>query len=197
MPLGTIYLIRHGETEWNLAGRRQGHLDSRLTERGRAQAGAAGRRLRGLVDPSKLSLLTSSPLGRARETARRIAEELGVDPVTVRPDPRLAEHHMGEWQGLTSAEVDERFPGAREQRAIDKWEYVIPGGESYARLEERARAWLDAVSDHAVVAAVAHEMINRTLLGAYCGRTREETLALSHPHGVIFRLAGGEMEEVG
>ena len=71
-----IYLIRHGETTWNREGRVQGHLDSPLTERGIAQAKAAGRTLRPLLNGENFLLLTS-PLGRARQTAALVLRQLG------------------------------------------------------------------------------------------------------------------------
>ena len=193
MP-GTIYLLRHGETEWNLEGRKQGRLDSPLTSRGREQARSSGRRLCALLDPPSVSLFACSPLGRARETAEIVAAELGLGGAVV--EPLLAEHHMGEWQGLTNQEVDARFGAARQERMQDRWRYVIPGGESYERLHVRALEWLAGVADEPLVVAVAHEMINRTLRGAYAGLSPAQMLALSHPHGVVYRLSGGNIESL-
>lgn len=71
-----------------------------------------------------------SPLGRARTTAELIAAELGFPVAAIRSSPLLMEHALGAWEGLTYAEIDERFPGARQAREADKWRYVIDGGES-------------------------------------------------------------------
>ena len=74
-----IYLVRHGETEWNRIGRMQGHLDAPLTMRGEAQARAVGETLCELgVDGFHM---VASPLGRTRATAAIIAQALGRDPV--------------------------------------------------------------------------------------------------------------------
>lgn len=98
-----ILLVRHGESEWNAAGRWQGQADPPLTELGRRQAKAAAAAL-GAVD-----LVAASDLQRARLTAEIIADELGASPVRI--DPDLRERDAGAWSGLTRAEIHERWPG--------------------------------------------------------------------------------------
>jgi broad specificity phosphatase PhoE len=190
-----IYLARHGETAWNLIGRRQGHLDSPLTERGVAQARTLGRCLHELLNGG-VAHIASSPLGRAMATATIIAEHLGIDKESIVAEPLLTEHHMGRWQGLSNAQIDERFPGARQERAENKWEYVIPGGESYAKVHERAIAWLATVPEEQLLIAVAHEMLSRTIQGAYRQLDPHTMLALNHPHHVIYLLDKGQIEEI-
>jgi broad specificity phosphatase PhoE len=224
-----IYLVRHGETAWNLIKRRQGRLDSPLTERGVAQAEAIGRRLRELIEfpgekptqsHSKTEIcrlhkpittpdgtvglfptdgfavrIASSPLGRAMATATIIADHLGIAKENIVTEPPLAELHQGHWQGLSGAQIDERFPGARQERAANKWGYVIPGGESYAQVYDRAASWLASVPEERLLIAVAHEMISRTIRGAYCQLDPHTMLALNHPHHVIYRLDRGQIKE--
>jgi broad specificity phosphatase PhoE len=96
-------LVRHGQSEWNAAGRWQGQADPPLTDLGRAQAQHAARSI-GAVDA-----IVASDLQRAAETAAIISAELGVGPVVV--DADLRERDAGEWSGLTRAEIDQRFPG--------------------------------------------------------------------------------------
>jgi broad specificity phosphatase PhoE len=125
-----IYLVRHGETTWNREGRRQGREDAPLTQRGIEQAREIGRRLHQELRDRQPVCIETSPLGRARHTATLICEELGVNPQTLIVSPLLMEHDMGEWQGLTSREIDAQYPGARQAREANKWTYVMPGGES-------------------------------------------------------------------
>ena len=190
-----IYLIRHGETAWNLIKRRQGRLDSPLTERGVAQAEVLGRCLRKLLNGNTVQII-SSPLGRAMTTATIIADHLGIDQESIVAEPLLAEHHMGHWQGLSNAQIDERFPGARQERAKNRSEYVIPGGESYAKVYERAITWLATVPEERLLIAVAHEMISRTIRDAYCQLAPHTMLALNHPHHVIYHLDRGQIKEI-
>lgn len=190
-----IYLVRHGETVWNQAGRQQGHLDSPLTPKGMEQARAVGRRLRQILADAPTIVLESSPLGRARATARLIAAELGIAAGDIRPAPLLREHSLGAWEGLTYAEIDERYPGARQVREADKWRYVIDGGESYALVSERAKRWLAGCTAPLTV-AVTHEMTSRALQGAYAALSPHDTLARGHGHDRLYRLHGGEITEL-
>lgn len=100
-----LLLARHGETDWNREGRMQGHADPPLNARGREQARDLAARLAGF----RLDAIYSSDLRRALETAQIVAEALGL---RVTPDPGLREIDVGSWEGLTRAEIEERFPGA-------------------------------------------------------------------------------------
>jgi len=118
----TLLLARHGETDWNAQQRWQGHADTPLNESGREQA----RRLADEVE--RADVVYSSDLARARETAEIVGARLGL-PVLV--DERLRERGFGSWEGLTMAEIDDRFadsvlrwrqgdgPGADDAEAFD------------------------------------------------------------------------------
>ena len=103
-----LLLARHGQSEWNAAGRWQGQADPPLSDLGRAQARAAGRQA------GSFDAIFASDLERALHTATIISEALGVSPVVV--DPRLKERDAGEFSGLTRDEIEERFPGALAAR---------------------------------------------------------------------------------
>src|ERR1044072_310182 len=93
-----IYLVRHGETEWNVAGRQQGHLDSALTAKGVAQARSAGRALRRVRSSVRDVTVESSPLGRARQTAALLCAQLDIAASAIVVSPLLIEHDLGTWQ---------------------------------------------------------------------------------------------------
>jgi probable phosphoglycerate mutase len=191
-----IFLIRHGETIWNENGRQQGHLDSPLTVRGISQALAVGRLLRDLLPEGQALSIETSPLGRARQTASIICSEIAVDTRALVVEPLLIEHDLGSWQGLTHAEIEERFPGAQAERSRDKWNYTIPNGESYAQIAVRAKKWLEIRRDTSVRIAVTHEMLSRTIQGDYAHLPPSETLSRCHSHDRIYRLRNGEIEEL-
>ena len=102
----TILLARHGETDWNLQRRVQGHSDTPLNETGRAQALALAETL----DDAVLDAIYASDLARARDTAQVVADRKGL-AVTVAPE--LRERNFGTWEGLTDDEILARFPAAR------------------------------------------------------------------------------------
>ncbi|HEY5478241.1 MAG TPA: histidine phosphatase family protein [Gaiellaceae bacterium] len=190
----TIYLVRHGETIWNRGGREQGHLDSPLTARGIAQANAIGQLLRNLLPEGEALSIETSPLGRARETASIVLSEIAADVRAVIIEPLLIERDLGLWQGLTLAEVEERYPGSQAERNVDKWNYVIPNGESYAQTAVRAKKWLEIRRDTSARIAVTHEMLSRTIQGAYADMTPAQTLARCHSHDRVYRLQDGRIE---
>jgi probable phosphoglycerate mutase len=134
-----VIIVRHGQTEWNIKGIRQGHLDSPLTGRGLAQAKALGQRLA----REKFSVLYSSDLGRAIETAREIVSVTGHQIVT---DARLRERHLGIFQGLNADEINERYPEERRLMRTSGPGYVIPGGESMIQQVERNVAFFDSLA---------------------------------------------------
>ena len=140
-------------------------------------------------------MVETSPLGRARQTAAIVCMELGTgEPATV--EPLLVEHHLGVWQGLTLAEVDDRFPGTRAARAHDEWNFRIPGGESYSLMSVRAQRWLALDRGVPIRVAVTHELMSRTIQGAYGHLNSPETLARSHPQTSLFQMSGGGIEEL-
>lgn len=190
-PATEIYLLRHGETEWNRDGRLQGQQNSSLTSRGRQQAEQLGRLLARLLGPQQL-IMQVSPLGRARETAAIIRQHLpGPEPVI---DPRLQEMTLGRWEGLTRKEVNERWHGVVGDDSNAEWWFLAPGGESYDRFQERVRSWLAEQS--VSVIAVSHGITTRMIRGEYLGLSRHERLRLPVPHGVIWRLSRGAVETV-
>ena len=152
-------VVRHGETRWNVEARIQGQRDSDLTEEGVAQAVALGERLAG----ERFDRIVSSDLGRARETARRIAAACGRD-ITL--DVRLRERHFGQGEGLLYDEVDRIYPGAFSRVRETDPDYVIPGGESRRQFHARVVAGFEALARaHAgeTVVVVTHGGVLATL----------------------------------
>lgn len=160
-----VLFIRHGQSEWNLAGRWQGQADPPLTDLGRSQARAAARSL-GQVDA-----IWSSDLRRAVETAAIVATEIGVGPVVA--DAGLRERDVGEWQGLTRSEIDEQFPG-----------YLPPPGAdgTTGTTVRRPPSWEpdDSVLDRVVASLLR---IRREVGGG-------EVLAVAHA-GILYALERG------
>ena len=146
-----LLLIRHGETSANAEGRLQGHLDVRLSERGRRQSEVLAERLATL----SIDALYTSPLLRARETADIVAARAGVAPVE---RPALMERNVGELAGMTRAEIIARYPryapARAEVRRVD-----VPGFEQDEDFTGRAMRELNRIIEsHAgqTVAAVTH-----------------------------------------
>ena len=142
----TLLLARHGETGWNVERRWQGHAESDLTANGRAQAQALAGRLRG----RGIDAIYSSDLRRARDTAAIVAGELGL-PVQV--EEALREVDVGEWSGLTTDEIEKRYPAAAARRRGGEtgWEHGEPIEAMGARIEAALVAIAAAHSDQTVL----------------------------------------------
>ena len=168
----TLYLIRHGETAWNVEGRMQGGRDSALTARGRAQA----ERLGVLAATHGLTPLPAfaSPLRRAAETAALA----GLSAV---PMDDLAELGMGAWEGRLRADLTDA--------AGVTWKLAAPGGEGAAAFETRIARVLRALPRPAVV--VTHGMVLIALRARLRGLDRAAWDALDDRQGVIYRVADG------
>jgi probable phosphoglycerate mutase len=149
-----IILVRHGETALTAQGRYSGRGDVPLSEQGEAQAMAAGGRVAGIA--REVAAVVTSPLSRCVRTAELIAAELGGVDVTVLPD--LIECDFGEWEGLTFAEAQERWPDAMAAW-LESTAVAPPGGESFEAVAARARAALATVLGaypSGVVVVVSH-----------------------------------------
>lgn len=194
MSHAPIYLLRHGETEWNTQRRMQGRLDSPLTARGQAQARALGLALR--RHATEASIL-SSPQGRALATARLVAAGLGIATGNIATDERLCEMTWGAMDGHTVPEIEVKWPGQVAARRARHWDYVPPGGESYAMVRERLRplvtAWRDTT---APLVVVTHGAVGRVVRGLYLSLTPAQTVALDEPQHIAFRLHDGTIEAI-
>lgn len=152
-------VVRHGQTHWNVAAIIQGQGDSDLTEEGIAQAESIAQRL--AREPC--DALVSSDLGRAHETAKRIAARNGHAIVL---DSRLRERAFGVGEGMSYEEVDRAYPGAFARiRDVDP-DFVIPGGESRRQFHERVRGAFESIAaEHAgkTLVVVTHGGVLATL----------------------------------
>jgi 2,3-bisphosphoglycerate-dependent phosphoglycerate mutase len=129
-PTTTLLVVRHGETVWNHQQRFQGHGDSPLTEQGRSDVQALGKRLKHIP----FEKLISSDLGRALETAAVIAEQTGHK---IHTDPRLRERNYGVMEGLTMAEIKKRYAEPLKKLIAGDPDIKIPEGESHRQLYDR------------------------------------------------------------
>ncbi|WP_433726315.1 bifunctional RNase H/acid phosphatase [Actinoplanes sp. CA-051413] len=149
-----LILVRHGETAMTAQGRYSGRGDVPLSEQGEAQAMAAAGRVAGIS--RDVTAVVSSPLARCTRTAELIAAELGNVTVTILPE--LIECDFGDWEGLTFAEVRERWPDELD-RWLDSTAVAPPGGESFKTVSKRVRgalATLQSAYPSGTVVVVSH-----------------------------------------
>lgn len=182
----TVLFWRHGQTDFNVAGRFQGQSDVPLNDTGRAQAEQAARRLAELGP----ELIVSSDLSRAAATADSLATLLGLEPVR---DRRLRETAFGEWEGSTRAEVAETWPNELAEWASGA-DIAPPGGESRTESGGRvAGAITDIVqsAEASTIAIVAHGAVLRAAAEILMEMTGTGRL------GVLGNCGHGEFEFTG
>ena len=191
MSAPNIYLFRHGETEWNTEGRRQGHKNSPLTSRGRLQAKNNARSLQQNSSLAKPIIVYSSPLGRAKDTASIILNELDISTNSIIFEDRLMESSFGKWEGLTDHEIAEQYPDSWKARTADRWNTRPPSGESYADVNSRVGEWYNEVELSLTTIVVCHGLTSRVLRGIYLGLSHQEVFDLNEPHVGFFKLSNG------
>lgn len=152
--MARLILIRHGETDWNIAGRYQGQADPPLNETGLKQA----RRLAEELHATRLDRLVSSPLQRALQTAEVIAAR---KQIPLQTDARLMEIHQGDWQTRLRAEIEMLYPELFKTWENEPWQVTPPGGESLQQVQQRVNQAVDeilALSPGQVTGIVAHRI---------------------------------------
>jgi probable phosphoglycerate mutase len=174
-----LFLVRHGETEWNKLGRFQGQNDNSLNELGLAQARDTAR----AAISWKPAALYSSPLCRTMQVAEEISRLVGISVI---PDPRLKELDLGELEGVTGEEMRTGWPKVYQTWRNDPQAVMMPGGESLVQLQERTWQVLQSLENaHGqgdVIVVVSHNFAIRALCGKLLG------LPLSHFHRMYLSL---------
>ncbi len=172
---GSLWLIRHGETEWSLSGAHTGRTDIPLTAAGEQRAAVIAKYLAG----RRFELVLTSPLGRARETCR-IAGYGGVAQF----DADLREWDYGAYEGRTTADIRKEVPG------WSIWSGGVPGGETLEQVAERARRVIErSRAAGGEVALFAHGHFLRVLTAGW--------LALPPEAGRLFALGTGSLSVLG
>ena len=162
--MAEIYLVRHGETEWNAQGRIQGHTDIALTDRGRRQSAALARRL------AEVPFTTAwcSDLSRTRETAQII---LGERDTPLYPTPQLREYHKGVFEGLTVREYARRYPDLYQASLRNDLDFAPPGGETIRQTSAR-------MAEFTAQLTAAHGPRDKVLVVGHGGSLRSFIVAL-------------------
>ncbi len=194
MPL--IYLVRHGQTDWNADDRLQGQIDTPINAKGRSQAKRNGETLARLIGALEGFDFAASPLGRTRETMEILRAELGLDPENYRTDDRLKEIHFGDWQGGTWDELREQRPDEIAARFDDPWNTVAPGagGESFAMLSARVLSWFKLVKQDTIVAT--HGGVIRCVMGHIEQTPKQQIPHFDIPQDRIYVAGETSVEQI-
>ena len=186
----TLFFIRHGETDWNVAQRYQGQTDVPLNDNGRGQAPRNGRVLAERLGAGASSFAyVSSPLERATETMELVRAGLGLEPAAFAKDARLSEIHFGQWEGQLWGDLPRTDPVGFAARKADTWSWVPGGGESYAMLADRVAPWLASLERDTL--AVSHGGVSRVVRGLVLGLEGRAVPGLEVPQDKVLMLRDG------
>lgn len=177
----SLYLVRHGETDWNAQRRIQGRTDIPLNETGRAQARTTGQ----LLARRSWDGIYSSPLSRARETAEIIGKAIGIGSVGI--IDQIGERNYGSAEGLEDAQIEALFPG----------DTPVPGRETHGEVAARVLpALLDLGSSHPgeALLVVSHGGVIRSVLNAVDPGVWHGRISNGSVHS--FQLIDGSLELV-
>lgn len=179
-----LFLIRHGETFYNLEGRIGG--DSGLTEKGQAQAEALAR----YFAPWRIPIIFTSKHKRTQQTASPISEKQEHSSIIVLPE--FNEIDAGICEGMTYQDIKEKMPMVAQARARDKYGYVYPDGEGYACMEKRIHRglkkvfYLNNLNDNIMI--VGHQAVNRMILSYFVSRPKEEVPFIYMPQDRYYHI---------
>jgi broad specificity phosphatase PhoE len=186
-----MFVVLHGQTEWNRDGRLQGQRDSPLTELGKSQSRKAALTIGELTGSDARALRPiSSPLGRTLQTANILTSALSI-ALPIETDPRIAEMALGAWEGLTRDQIAARWPELAAGTTRNTSYFHAPGAETFEALGARVGDWLAAHRDHARLVVVTHGIASRVLRGLYCGMSRDEMVDLDVARDAVYRLEAG------
>ncbi|HEY5339316.1 MAG TPA: histidine phosphatase family protein [Rhizomicrobium sp.] len=189
----TIYAVRHGQTEDNVAQIITAQADAPLTALGREQAVAKGVTLKELAGAQLTTLAYfASPLHRACVTMELMRTSAGLPALPYATDPRLMEMSFGAWTGRR--EGDDRYaPG--EPSAHEQWDLQPPGGESLAMVHARVGGFLATLTADCVI--VAHARVVQMIHAHYLALSPDEVIRFDPPNAGILRLSTGKDELFG
>ncbi len=188
-----IYVVRHGQTDWNAERRLQGQKDIPLNPIGREQARLNGIDLSEILKVEGIAFdFVASPLTRTRQTMEIIREAMGVDPKAYRTDERLVEVSFGDWEGSTIKELKATQRDRVTERNLNKWDFIPPGddAESYEIMSWRIASWLNSVDKPTV--CVTHGGVIRSLFKMIADVPKHEAAEGDIPQDRILKINRAE-----
>lgn len=179
--MGRIYLVRHGQTRWNLEKRLQGRRNPGLTQQGKEQAKKIAEYFKNC---EKIDFIYSSSLNRAIQTAKIISKRLSLmEPIRLQTE--LSEMSFGELEGKLESEVISEI----EKYLNNKANYRFPGGEDYNSVLVRVKPIIRRIlllADKFNILIIGHQAVNRAIIGAFFDLPKENFVEIDHPHDGIY-----------
>ncbi|MBM5100089.1 histidine phosphatase family protein [Vibrio parahaemolyticus] len=187
-----IFVLRHGETEFNADKKLQGHCNSSLTSKGCDQARRVGTTLKQYVENRPFRVY-SSTLGRALQTSQIVCEELNYSYENLNKEPRLKEFSLGEWEQRTIPSLEQEIPNLLAQ---NDWYLQAPNCETYESVRERLSSWLIDVAHDEDIVVVSHGLTGIVLRGLLLGMDYTQVWQQDLPQDAFFIIEDGRITRV-
>ncbi|ELB2919840.1 histidine phosphatase family protein [Vibrio parahaemolyticus] len=187
-----IFVLRHGETEFNADKKLQGHCNSSLTSKGSDQARRVGTTLKQYVENRPFRVY-SSTLGRALQTSQIVCEELNYSYENLNKEPRLKEFSLGEWEQRTIPSLEQEIPNLLAQ---NDWYLQAPNCETYESVRERLSSWLSDVAHDEDIVVVSHGLTGIVLRGLLLGMDYTQVWQQDLPQNAFFIIEDGRITRV-
>ena len=184
-----IIIVRHGQTQWNVLKKLQGHKNSKLTEKGKLQAFKVAKFLDQKIKKIEDFEIYSSPIKRVVDYTNLINSKLKNTKIKKKIiySNYLKEHNFGKWEGKSIKEIKTIFPNEFENRENDKWNYKVPNGESYLFLNKRIKKFIKKrISLRKKYIIFTHEMVSKVLRGIILNLDKKKTIKLKHNSDFVF-----------
>ncbi|WP_268809370.1 histidine phosphatase family protein [Vibrio parahaemolyticus] len=187
-----IFVLRHGETEFNADKKLQGHCNSSLTSKGSDQARRVGTTLKQYVENRPFRVY-SSTLGRALQTSQIVFEELNYSYENLNKEPRLKEFSLGEWEQRTIPSLEQEIPNLLAQ---NDWYLQAPNCETYESVRERLSSWLSDVAHDEDIVVVSHGLTGIVLRGLLLGMDYTQVWQQDLPQDAFFIIEDSRITRV-
>ncbi|WP_218761783.1 histidine phosphatase family protein [Vibrio parahaemolyticus] len=187
-----IFVLRHGETEFNADKKLQGHCNSSLTSKGSDQARRVGTTLKQYVENRPFRVY-SSTLGRALQTSQIVCEELNYSYENLNKEPRLKEFSLGEWEQRTIPSLEQEIPNLLAQ---NDWYLQAPNCETYESVRERLSSWLSDIAHDEDIVVVSHGLTGIVLRGLLLGMDYTQVWQQDLPQDAFFIIEDGRITRV-
>ncbi|MCX8757347.1 phosphoglycerate mutase family protein [Vibrio parahaemolyticus] len=187
-----IFVLRHGETEFNADKKLQGHCNSSLTSKGSDQARRVGTTLKQYIENRPFRVY-SSTLGRALQTSQIVCEELNYSYENLNKEPRLKEFSLGEWEQRTIPSLEQEIPNLLAQ---NDWYLQAPNCETYESVRERLSSWLSDVAHDEDIVVVSHGLTGIVLRGLLLGMDYTQVWQQDLPQDAFFIIEDSRITRV-
>jgi broad specificity phosphatase PhoE len=187
-----IFVLRHGETQFNSARKLQGHCNSPLTPKGIAQAKSVGATLKKYLQPPHIRVYASS-LGRAVQTAHIVCDQIGYPQSAVVEDARLKEYSLGDWEQRT---IDSLLAECPDLLTARDWYLQAPRAETYDAVKARLTSWLAELPESGDIVVVSHGLTGITLRGLLMNLSYSEVWQQTIPQDAFFMVEHGTISRI-